>query len=104
MKRSYAAPSRSAARFHLEDAPGLVAPALTTIAVEHSRREIIVPDPAPVVAYVASTESLYDPSVPDGILWADVLAEVEAMVAAAIERDGAFTVHTDGGMLLCRAA
>lgn len=82
----------------------LLAPALATIAVEHSRREIVVPDPAPIVAYVASSESLYEPAVPDGTRWADVLAEVEAAVAAVIERDGAFTVHSDGAMMLCRAA
>jgi hypothetical protein len=36
--------------------------------------------------------------------WPDVLAEVEARAATVIERDGAFVVHGDVGVLLCRPA
>jgi SAM-dependent methyltransferase len=97
------APPRSAARFLLDDAPELVAPALIVVRDERISREIVVPDPAPLVAYIASEESLFDPVLPIGTSWADVLAEVERRAAALIERDGAFVVHSDVGVLLCRA-
>ncbi len=97
-------PARSSARFLLDDAATLIAPALTVVGVERARREIVVPEPAPVVAYVESEESLYAPALPHGTTWADVLREVDARVAAIIERDGAFVVHSDVGVLLCRAA
>jgi SAM-dependent methyltransferase len=99
----WTAPARSSARFHLDDAAPLIAPALTVVTIERARREIVVPEPAPIVAYVESEESLYGPALPDGTTWADALREVEARVAAIIERDGAFVVHSDVGVLLCRA-
>ena len=100
----WTAPARSSARFLLEDAAELIAPSLTVVATERARREIVVPEPGPVVAYVESEESLYGPALPSGITWADMLREVEARVTAIIERDGAFVVHSDVGVLLCRPA
>jgi SAM-dependent methyltransferase len=94
---------RSAARFLLDDAAALVAPALTVVGVERISKEILLPDPAPLVAYVESEESLFDPALPDGVAWTDVLLEVEAQARTIIERDGAFVVHSDVGVLLCRA-
>jgi SAM-dependent methyltransferase len=98
------APARSSARFLLEDAAALIAPALTVVATERARREIVLPAPGPVVAYVESEESLYGPALPTGTTWADVLREVETRLAAIIERDGAFVVHSDVGVLICRAS
>ena len=98
----WSAPSRSHARFLLENAAALVAPALTVIAVDRASREIVVSEPGPIVAYVESEESLYGPALPDGRTWADVLREVEARVVEVVERDGAFVVHSDVGVLLCR--
>jgi hypothetical protein len=97
------APARSAARFLLDDAAALIAPALAVVALDRASREIVVTEPAPIVAYVESEESLYDTALPDGVSWADVLAEVEARVVAIIEREGAFVVHSDSGVMLCRS-
>jgi SAM-dependent methyltransferase len=98
------APARSSARFLLDDAPRLVAPALTVVGVDRMRREIVVTDPAPIVDYVESEESLLAPVMPTGTTWTDVLREVETRVGAVIDRSGGFIVHSDVGMLLCRAA
>lgn len=100
---SLTAPARSAARFLLDDATALVAPALTVVALHRVNHEIVVPDPAPLVAYIDSEESLLDPALPSGTSWADVLSEVEQRARDVIERDGAFVIHTDGGVLLCQA-
>jgi SAM-dependent methyltransferase len=81
----------------------LVAPALTVVGFDRLRREIVVTDPAPIVAYIESMESLYEPVVPTGTSWVDVLDVVESRVTAIIERQGAFTVNSDAGVLLCRA-
>jgi hypothetical protein len=66
-------------------------------------REIVVTESAPIVAYVESEESLFEPALPSGTGWTDVLHEVEAQVGAVIVRDGAFVVHSDVGVLVCRA-
>jgi Methylase involved in ubiquinone/menaquinone biosynthesis len=100
----WAAPTRSSVRFLLDDAVALVAPALTVVDVHRMSREIVVTDPQPVVAYIESEESLFDPVLPAGTRWADVLREAGARVRAIIERDGAFTIHTDAGVALYRSA
>ena len=100
---SWKAPARSAARFLLDDATALVAPALTVVALHRVNHEIVVPDPAPLVAYIDSEESLFDPALPSGTSWADVLSQVEQRARDLIERDGAFITHSDVGVLLCRA-
>jgi SAM-dependent methyltransferase len=99
----WTAPARSAARFFLEDAAARVAPALTVVASDRASRAIVVTDPAPIVAYVESEASLYEPALPPGAAWEHVLAAVEALVTTAIECDGAFTVHSDVGVLVCRS-
>ena len=96
-------PTRSSVRFLLDDAARLLAPALTVVELHRTSREIVVTDPAPVVAYVESEESLFDPALPSGTSWADVLREVDARVREIIERDGAFTIHSDSGVVLCRS-
>jgi hypothetical protein len=63
-----------------------------------------VPEPAPIVAYVESEQSLFEPAIPPGVVWSDVLGEVERITTAVIARDGAFVVHSEVGVLLLRAA
>jgi SAM-dependent methyltransferase len=98
------APARSAARFLLDDAPNLVAPALR---VAHSARmsnRITVPDAAPLVAYVDSERSLFEPAIPPETTWDALLRAFEAHATDAIARGGPFVIHSDVGVLLCRPA
>jgi hypothetical protein len=97
-------PARSAARFLLDDAPALIAPALSVVRSERLSNTITVPDPAPLVAYVASEESLFEPAIPAGTSWAAMLEAFERRATDAIARDGAFVIHSDVGVLLCRSA
>jgi SAM-dependent methyltransferase len=97
-------PPRSTARFLIEDAPDLISPALEIVASDRVQREIIVNDPAPIVAYVESEGSLYAPSLPAGARWDDVVIEVGQRVRAVIDRDGTFVAHSDAGVLLCSPA
>jgi SAM-dependent methyltransferase len=96
------APARSAARFVLDDAPDLMAPALRVVHSERMSRTITVPDIAPVVAYVDSERSLFESAIPAGTTWATLLGAFEQHAADAIARDGAFVIHSDVGVLLCR--
>lgn len=96
------APARSAARFLLDDAPALIAPALEVVHSERISRTITVPVAAPITAYVQSERSLFEPSIPTGISWDTLLGVFERDVTAAIARDGAFVIHSDVGVLLCR--
>jgi SAM-dependent methyltransferase len=98
------APARSAARFLLDDAPRLVAPALTVVRSERRSNTITVPDAAPLVAYVDSEQSLFEPAIPTGTSWESMLGAFAQQATAAIGRDGEFVIHSDVGVLLCRSA
>ena len=88
----------------VDDAAAIVAPALTVVSLDRVMHEIVVPDPAPLVAYIESEESLFEPALPGGATWTNVLREVDERAREVIERDGAFVVHSDVGVFLCRAA
>jgi SAM-dependent methyltransferase len=98
------APARSAARFLLDDAPALLAPALDVVRLERANRTITVAEPAPLVAYVESERSLFEPALPAREIWDAVVETVDWLATEAIARDGAFVVHSDVGVLLCRAS
>ena len=98
------APAHSHSRFLFEDAAELIAPALDVVRADASSRTITVPDAAPLVAYVDSGRSLFEPSLPAGITWEQLITAFEAHAAAVIARDGPFVIHSEGGVLLCRAA
>lgn len=60
-----------------------------------------VPTPDPVVRFVASTRGMDDDRL-GGTEWDELLAGLEALVVAEIERSGAFTITTESGLLLAR--
>jgi hypothetical protein len=98
------APAHSHARFLLDDAPAFIAPALEVVHSERMSRTITVPDAGPIVAYVDSERSLFEWSVPAGITWEQLMVAFETHAQAAIARTGAFVIHSDVGVLLCRSA
>jgi SAM-dependent methyltransferase len=100
----WTAPAHSQARFLLDDAPALLAPALEVVHTERVSRTITVPHPGPLIAYVDSERSLFEWSIPAGATWEQLMAAFTDRVTDAIARNGAFTIHSDVGVLLCRSA
>lgn len=64
-----------------------------------ARRELVVTEVEPIVAYVASMGSVATPVGDDP---GPVLREVERRARAVIEADGAFRIRTDVGCFVCR--
>jgi hypothetical protein len=61
----------------------------------------VVPDPEPVMAYIASMQALAEGQLPAGVEWSDVLARVRARVEDEIARTGAWRCLTDSGVFVC---
>jgi SAM-dependent methyltransferase len=89
------------ARFTLENGAAWLQTAFATVERRDAFSTLVVPDPAPVVRYVASMTTLLDPLFPAGPARAALLAAVERRVAAAIAADGAFRVSTRAGLFRC---
>lgn len=81
-----------------EDGRAIVAEAFGEVEPHLMGGELVVPDPAPVLAYVASMNPLL--AAGDGA--PAVLAEVERRVADRIATEGAFRVRTGVGCFVCR--
>jgi SAM-dependent methyltransferase len=88
-------------RFQLENGAALLHSAFEHIERRDTQSSLIIPDPAPVVAYVNSTRSMIEQLLPEGIGWQALLAEVERRVAAIIAEHGAFHVRTYTGVFIC---
>ncbi len=87
-------------RFNL-DSGDLLSACFDHVEVHRSDRELHVPVPEPVVAFLDST------SQPPGVLpadvdWSDVVAEMHRAAAERIEAEGSFTVTASMGVFVCR--
>jgi len=89
-------------RFTLEDGAAVLAPSLEVDHVEHYQGRLAVPEPAPVVAYVDSTRSLWEPRLPAGVTWPALMAAVERRVDRAIAADGTWRATVHAGAFRCR--
>lgn len=64
------------------------------------RTEIVVPEVAPVVAYLNSARPVV--TLSSGVAWSAVLQAAHELTAAAVRRDGAFGITGHVGMAVCR--
>lgn len=88
--------------FSVESAPALLADVFST--VELRRTEVVarVPSADVVRDYVASTDDLYQPQLPDPSRWGDVLDRVHRHAAEVISRTGTFDITQRAGIFVCR--
>ncbi len=70
--------------------------------MHHRRGNLVVPTVDPVLAYVDSARDVFEPGLPPGMTWEQVLATVESDVAAEITEHGAFRCPVHSGTLVCR--
>lgn len=64
--------------------------------------ELVITDPAAVVAYFTSMRSVAEPSLRPGVSWDDLLRTVEQTVADTLVCEGAFRVSEEIALLRCR--
>jgi hypothetical protein len=62
---------------------------------------LVIPEAAPVIAYVHSTRSMIEQLLPENINWEALLAEVERRLATEIAEHGNFQVRTHTGVFVC---
>lgn len=87
------------ARFSLEKAPPLLGRVFGTVHVIELPGTIVVTDPAPVVAHMASYRAWADQhKVP----FDETIRRAEQIISQVIEKRGRFEITCLGGLLLCR--
>jgi len=92
-------PVRPFHRFIGPDDSALLATAFDSVEWEDVHADLVVPDAAPVVAYVASMRSWLEHVIP--IPWDDYLAALTDECNAIIAGHGNVTVHTHAGVFVC---
>lgn len=73
-----------------------------SVEVKEWRTEIVVPEPAPVVAYVDSMRPVVEAELPGNVPWTAVLDATELLTAESIRTKGAFRMTGHVGMAVCR--
>lgn len=89
-------------RFTLDNGPAQLEPRLAVQRVEQIRDRVRVPEARPVVAYIDSIRSVYEPSLPAGVTWEWVLERARRRVEERIAADGVWTGETEVGIIVCR--
>ena len=88
-------------RFNVDNGVALLGASFDHVDVDRLDRELRIPEPEPVVAFLDS-QSLPDGVLPDGLDWSRVVAEMHTRAAARIAEEGFFGVTVRLGVLVCR--
>lgn len=84
-------------RFSLENGQALLARQFNQVERHVLHTALVFPDPEPLLAYVNSMRDMYEPGLPDGIAWDDLLTIWRGMIADHIARHGTFRVGKVAG-------
>lgn len=90
--------------FSMDNGGDLLDQVFRSVEVRQLRSTLMVPGPAPILAYLESSRSVREPELPAGVRWHDVMTELEGVVVETIARDGAFRVDASSGVFVCRKA
>ena len=93
--------SSVAKRFGLENGEMLLREVFANVERHEVERLLAIPHAAPVLTYVASTRSVTEKLLPEGIIWDDVMSELQRLVTAAIKEQGSFQVTSATGLFIC---
>jgi hypothetical protein len=83
-------------RFSIENGGPVLEAVFDDVRLERFDGEVVVPDPGPLIRYLASMMSWTADDSKD-----EALDEIERQLAATIERDGAFRARTRVGAFIC---
>lgn len=92
-----ATPDRVHMNFSLENGQALLARCFEQVERHILHTALVFPEPGPLLAYMDSMRGLYEPGLPDGVPWDDLLRVWHELVAAHIQRHGAFRVGKVSG-------
>jgi SAM-dependent methyltransferase len=89
-------------RFSVENGAGILGSVFGAVKLREVEGVFRVPEARIVRDYVASTDDLNEPMLPDHEAWEAVLDQVAAHAQSVIDREGCFTVTARGGIFVCR--
>lgn len=93
--------ARASSGFTIENGEAVLRRHFDSVTLDAVERELRVPTPEPVVRFVASMRSWYEPVLPDGLAWSRFMANIERLVGQRIERDGEYLAPTHSGVFTC---
>jgi ubiquinone/menaquinone biosynthesis C-methylase UbiE len=99
--RSIAPYRKPSSRFSLENGMALLRQAFATVDRRDLAGKIIFPDIAPVIDFIASTRSLREPELPQGVRWETVMCELEQQLRDYMATYHTFEVSTLAGVFVC---
>jgi len=88
-------------RFNMENGAPMLQAAFEHVDAHPLTRELRVPEPEPVVAFLDS-QSIPDGVLPEGLDWSEVVDEMRRGAAERIAAEGFFGVTVRMGVLVCR--
>jgi SAM-dependent methyltransferase len=88
-------------RFGLENGAPLLNSAFNRVERRDVSSQLLIPETAPILAYVDSTRSITELMLPEGTTWDMLMAEVQRRVTAAIAERGVFQARTHTGVFIC---
>jgi SAM-dependent methyltransferase len=97
-----ARPPKWSDRFSLENGAALLRSAFAQVERRDCAGELIIPSAEPIVGYIASTRALGEPTLPAGVTWDLLMAQIERMANTVIAEQGAFRVTTHTGAFICK--
>jgi len=90
---------RNFLRFTMEDGASILGTSFDTVEPHHAKRELVITEVEPVVAYARSIGPLLSFGADEG---ESIFVEIARRVRAVLDRDGAFRVRTGAGCFVCR--
>jgi 2-polyprenyl-3-methyl-5-hydroxy-6-metoxy-1,4-benzoquinol methylase len=91
---------RPSARFGTGD-DGVLRRHFATVKLDLLGGEIVLQAAGPLVRYLDSARDLFEPSLPAGTTWPDLVDHVERRIDDEIAARGRFTLTTDVGVFVC---
>jgi SAM-dependent methyltransferase len=86
--------------FSLENGGKFIAPHLNRMKIHRLESALIFPEAAPVLAYIQSMHTFYQPNLPAHIAWTAVLKQLQTQIETTIKHDGAYHVSKTSGVFI----
>jgi SAM-dependent methyltransferase len=93
---------RPSDRFSLENGASQLQRAFSSIHKTEVGGDVILTEPEPGVAFIASGRDFYEPLLPADVTWDHVIDHVESALAQEISERGEMRIGTQMGVFVCR--
>ncbi len=95
-------PTPPRANFSLENGGAFIEPEFPEVQVQRFESFLVFPDAAPVVAYINSMQSFYEPQISTSIPWETFLTQVEKQIELKIQEQGEYRVAKITGAFIAQ--